>query len=84
MHWLAFALAPVGAIPVGLILGLAVMRRIRQSKWFRIGALLAASLFSFVTYRDPGERARVEETESETRRKREEGIGDPPDVEGPD
>jgi len=80
MHWLAFALVPVAAIPMCLVLGVAVMQRVRQSKRFRIGALVAASLFSFVTYRDPGERARVEETEAETKRKKEKGIGDPPDA----
>jgi len=78
-HWLAAALSLLVAIPAGLFLGLTVMRRVRQSRRFRIGAALTAALFSFATYQDPRDRACVEETECETRRKKEKGLGDPPD-----
>jgi hypothetical protein len=78
-HGIARALSFLTAIPPGLFLGLLVMRRVRQSKRFRIGAALTAAMFSFVTYRDPRERVCVEETECETRRKKEKGLGDPPD-----
>jgi hypothetical protein len=76
---LAAALSVLIAIPLGLLLGLTMMRRIRQSRRFRVGAALTAALFSFATYQDPRERACVEETECETRRKKEKGFGDPPD-----
>ncbi len=81
-HWLALALSLFVALPVGLYFGLTVMRRVRQSRRFRIGAALTAALFSFATYQDPRERACVEETECETRRKKEKGHGDPPDPDG--
>ena len=47
-----------------------------------VGAALTAALFSFATYQDPRERACIEETESETRRKKEKGTGAPPDMDG--
>jgi hypothetical protein len=50
----------------------------------QIGAVLAAALFSFVTYQDPGERAAVEESESETKRNKEKESGDPPDIDDQD
>ena len=78
IHWLEFVLAATASIAVGLFLGLLVMRRIRTSTRFRIGAVSTAALFSFVTYQDPGERAAVEESESETKRKKEKESGDPP------
>ena len=80
IHWLEFGLAAMASIAVGLFLGLLVMRRVRTSTRFRIGAVLTAALFSFVTYQDPGERAAVEESELETKRKKEKESGDPPDT----
>ena len=82
IHWLVIALSVAVGIPLGLFLGLLVMRRVRTSTTFRIGAVLTAALFSFVTYQDPGERAAVEESESETKRKKEKESGDPPDTSG--
>jgi hypothetical protein len=80
LHWIqSLVLVAVVGIPSGLMLGFLVMRRIRMSRRFRIGAVIAAGLFSFMTYRDPGERAAVDETESETSRTKEEKSGDPPD-----
>jgi hypothetical protein len=78
IHWLGIALSVAVGIPMGLFLGLLVMRRVRTSTTFRIGAVLTAALFSFVTYQDSGERAAVEESESETKRKKEKESGDPP------
>ena len=75
--------AAVG-IPVGLFLGVQVMRRIRTSRRFKIGAVVAAGLFSFMVYQDPAERAAVEETETETNRTKEKKAGDPPDTDDPD
>jgi hypothetical protein len=72
LHWIqSLILVAVVGIPSGLMLGFLVMRRIRMSRRFRMGAMIAAGLFSFMTYRDPGERAAVEETESETKRTKE-------------
>ncbi|HEX4533754.1 MAG TPA: hypothetical protein VH000_05950 [Rhizomicrobium sp.] len=65
---------------VGLFVAIPVMRRIRNSKRFRIGAAVVAAIFSFATYQDPRERALVEESESETKRKKEKESGDPPDA----
>jgi hypothetical protein len=80
LHWIqSLILVAVVGIPSGLMLGFLVMRRIRTSRRFRMGAVIAAGLFSFMTYRDPGERAAVDETESETHRTKEEKSGDPPD-----
>ena len=42
-------------------------------------AVLAAALFSFVTYQDPADRAPLEASESESRRKKDKGSGAPPD-----
>jgi hypothetical protein len=72
LHWiLSLIFVAVVGIPAGLMLGFLMMRRIRTSRRFRMGAMIAAGLFSFMTYRDPGERAAVEETESETKRTKE-------------
>ena len=80
LHWIqSLVLVAVVGIPAGLMLGFLAMRRIRTSRRFRMGAVIAAGLFSFMTYRDPGERAAVEETESETKRTKEKKSGDPPD-----
>ena len=76
---LEWSLGAAAAIAFSLYLGLSVMGRVRRSKRFRIGAAMTAALFSFVTYRDPAERAPVEESEAETRRKKEKGAGDPTD-----
>lgn len=83
-HWILFLVSVAVGVPVGLFLGVITTRRIRTSRRFRTGALIAAGLFSFMTYRDPGERAAVEETESETNRTDEEEAGDPPDTKGTD
>jgi hypothetical protein len=80
MHWLEWPLSAVAGMAAGLFVALPVMRHVRKSKRFRIGASVVAALFSFATYRDPSERAAVEESEAETKRKKEKESGDPPNT----
>jgi hypothetical protein len=84
LHSFEIPLAAALGIALGLYLGIPVMRRIRTSKRFRIGAAITAGLFSFMTYQDPRGRRIVEESESETRRKKDKHAGDPPDPDDPD
>jgi hypothetical protein len=55
------------------------MRRMRASKRLRMGAALASGLlFSFVFYEGKN-RALIEESEDETKRKKDDQSGDPPE-----
>lgn len=79
LQMVGYAVMAVLGVMAGLSAGLWVMRRIRLSNRVRTGAVLAAALFSFVTYQDPADRAPLEASESESRRKKDKGSGAPPD-----
>lgn len=62
------------AFPVALF----VMGRMRASKRFRTAATFAAVLLSSFGFYAPPDRGAIEETESETKRKKDDQSGDPP------
>jgi hypothetical protein len=78
MHWLQAALWSAAGIAIGLALALPTMRHLRWSKRLRTAAAFAAALLSSFAYFDTRDRAAIEETEGETKRKKDDQSGDPP------
>jgi len=65
-------------ILIGLPLAILTMQRLRASKRLRTGAAFAAVLLSSFAFYNPNETAALEESEDETKRKKDDRSGDPP------
>jgi len=69
----------LAGVAVALPLALYTMKRVRVSKRFRTGAAFAAALLSAFAWYEARDRGAIEESEHETKRKKDDQSGDPPD-----
>jgi hypothetical protein len=77
-HGVLSALCALAGIILALPVALFTMGRIRASKRFRTGATFAAALLSSFAFYDARDRGCIEESEGETKRKKDDQSGDPP------
>lgn len=77
-HWLQSALWSVAGIAAALPVALYATRHLRASKQLRVGAALAAVLLSSFAFYEARDRGAIEESEAETKRKKDDRSGDPP------
>ena len=80
MHWVVPSLWAVAGVLAGMVLGVVATKHLRASKRLRTGAAFAAALLSSFVWYDTRDRAAIEETENETKRKKDDQSGDPPEV----
>jgi hypothetical protein len=81
MHVLQSILWTAAGIALGLALSLVTMQRLRASKRLRTGAAFVAVLLSSFAFHNPRDIGALEESEDETRRKKDNQSGDPPEPE---
>lgn len=77
-HWVQSGLWAAAGFVLAVPLSIYAMRHIRASRRLRTGAALAAVLLSSFAFYEARDRGAIEETESETKRKKDGQSGDPP------
>lgn len=78
IHGVLSPLWAIAGIVLALPVALFVMGHLRASKRLRTGAAFAVALLSSFAFYSPPDRGAIEETENETKRKKDDQSGDPP------
>ncbi len=81
-HWVQAGLWAAAGLALAAPFSIYAMRQIRASKRLRTGAAFAAALLSSFAFYEARDRGAVEETEGETKRKKDDQSGDPPTLGG--